>query len=113
MEISRRLQDAKEDTLHRYLQAQKQKVCKYFKNDAFCQFGSSCQFRHLGEDGTEVQESKPRFLMGANYVAPPFVEEGETSTSTISTEGEGLVVLGERTTDSLADYLEKGNKGKL
>ena len=109
MEISRRLQEAKERTLELYLQAQKQKVCRYFKNDGFCQFGSSCQFRHIGADGTEVQGSKPRFLMGADYVAPPFVEEGETPPST---EVEGLVVLGERTTNSLADYLEKGNKGK-
>ncbi len=110
LEIVRRLREAKENTLLRYLEEQKRKVCKYFAKDGFCQFGSSCQFKHLGEDGTEVEETKPRFLLGSDYVSPPSMEaddgspDGEVRSSAMTP---GLVVLGERAANSLADYLEK------
>ena len=114
--ILRKLRDAKENALDLYLEAQKKKVCKYFQKDGFCQFGSSCQFKHLRQDGEEAVIPRPRFIMGSEYVSDNS-QYGEAQTEECDSTGSrtrttpGLVVLGDGSNASLADYIEKkGNK---
>lgn len=87
-EVQRCLREAKDELVERHLASLKKRVCKFFNETGECPHGSSCHFRHIDPGGDEVEETKPRFLLGA----------GDT---TLVTSQAGVDQIA-----SLADYLK-------
>ena len=87
-EVQRSLRETKEDLVKAHLGSLKKRVCKFYDESGECPHGSSCHFRHVDPGGEEVEEVKPRFLLGA----------GDT---TVVTSQGGVDQI-----SSLADYLK-------